>query len=173
MQGGSATTGGSNHEFCEYHFFRCMDGEVWFSGPFCADRSATCMLGCRTDGFQHPESARSELDAPAYALQLCEEYRLANGPRRPGDPCQTDIDCRPYPSNQQPTGTAWPTALHCLAGLCRDDSGGGAGGSNDSAGAGGGGAGGSNDSAGAGGAGAGGSSDPAVSGAGGQGGAGG
>jgi hypothetical protein len=98
------------------------------------------MLGCRSDGFQPPETAQSEAEAFAYALQLCEEYRLQNGPRRPGDPCQTDFDCRPYAGTGQPTGTPWGNALYCVEGVCREDSGG-------EAAAGGGGAGGSNDSA--------------------------
>jgi hypothetical protein len=60
---------------------------------------------------------------------LCEEFRRVNGPRRPGDPCERDFDCLPYPADHEyespevvDTGfdEASPVVLHCDRGACTE-----------------------------------------------------
>jgi len=61
----------------------------------------TCEQGCRTDIL--------ELDDDQDPSLLCEEHR----PRTAGEPCEDDLDCRPFTVVTEPDGALSPIHLVC------------------------------------------------------------
>jgi hypothetical protein len=120
---GMACGGGAGQE-CSGIELTCSQGELTgVVGTACEPFVGRCELGCRKDyapsAVVHAEGT-SEEQARELGHTLCEEYRLLQGARRPGDPCNTEFDCLPYAAGSPRDGMSWPDLMTCVDNECRE-----------------------------------------------------
>jgi hypothetical protein len=120
---GMSCSGNAGQE-CSGTEVTCSRGELTgLVGAACEPFVDHCELGCRKDyapGAAVRADSTSEAQAREVAHTLCEEYRLLEGARRPGDACSAEFDCLPYAAGSPRDGMSWPDLMTCVDNECRE-----------------------------------------------------